>query len=189
MKTSILSLLALCATTSTSALSTPTPVTPNPAIKAMATGMSLLKPVFSLEAQLQAAILGKLGGIDTLNVEADIAAMKKENKVLIYTYGLSPFSVEAVNMLEQSGYEFTKKELGLEWFLLGPKESVARVVLSKDVEGGATSLPKIFIGGECIGGCKELADLVERGELDTKMKQAKVGKKGAGKTAFSLWKK
>lgn len=149
-------------------------VQPNPVIKAMATGMGLLKPVFVLEANLQAAVLGTVGGIDASTVDAEIASMKAKNKVLIYTYGLSPFSTEAVNMLEQSGYEFTKKELGLEWFLLGPKESVERVALSKEVEGGATSLPKIFIGGECIGGCKELADLVESGEFDSKMKKANV---------------
>lgn len=174
---------------SVSALSaTPPTVQPNPVIKAMATGMALLKPVFVLEANLQAAVLGTLGGIDVSTVDAEITSMKATNKVLIYTYGLSPFSTEAVNMLDQSGYEFTKEELGLEWFLLGPKESVARVALSKEVEGGATSLPKIFIGGECIGGCKELADLVESGELANKMKKAKVKVKGeAKKTSFKIW--
>ena len=52
--------------------------------------------------------------------------------------------------------------------------SETRVALSKLVEGGATSLPKVFIGGECIGGCAELANIVESGELDGMMKKAKV---------------
>ena len=59
---------------------------------------------------------------------------------------------QAVALLNDSGYEFTEIELGKEWFLLGPRESVARVALSDKVESGATSLPKIFIGGQCIGG-------------------------------------
>ena len=51
------------------------------------------------------------------------------------------------------------------------------MALSKEVESGATSLPKIFIGGECVGGCSELAALVESGDLDEKMKNARVQKK------------
>ena len=158
---------------------------PNPAIKVMAQGMSLLKPVFAAEAQLQAAVLG--GSVDTDDVVAEIAANKKANKVLVYTYGLSPFSTEALSMLEDSGYEYTNIELGPEWFLLGGAESVTRVELSKEVESGATSLPKIFIGGNCIGGCAELAELVETGELDSTMKAAKVPKKGEAAAPAGLF--
>jgi glutaredoxin-related protein len=155
---------------------------PNPIIKVMAQGMGLLKPLFAAEAQIQATILGKLTGVDEDEIEATIAANKKSNKVLIYTYGLSPFSSEAVSMLEASGYDYEKIELGAEWFLLGGKESVTRVALAKQVENGATSLPKIFIGGQCIGGCSELAGLVESKELDALMKKSGVTKKGAKKS-------
>merc|ERR1719491_383454 len=134
----------------TEALSVPTP---NPAIKLAANGMSLLKPIFALEANLQAAALGAIANVDKEVVASNIATLKSENKVLIYTYGLSPFSAESVSMLDASGCEYTNIELGKEWFLLGGEASVTRVALSKEVAGGATSLPKIFIGGECIGGC------------------------------------
>merc|ERR1712008_399164 len=96
-------------------------------------------------------------------------------------YGLSPFSSEAVSMLDATGCEYTNIELGKEWFLLGGEGSETRVALSKGVDGGATSLPKIFIGGECIGGCAELASLVDNGELDSIMSKAKVPKKGGNK--------
>ena len=128
------------------------------------------------EAKLQAAVLG--GSVDPETVAADIASAKKANKALIYTYSLSPFSTEAVAILEASGYEFTNIELGAEWFTLGGVESVTRIELSKEVENGATSLPKIFIGGKCIGGCAELAALAENGELDLLMSKARVPKKG-----------
>lgn len=151
---------------------------PNPAIKLAANGMSLLKPIFAAEANLQAAVLGAISKVDKDAVAADIETLKKENKVLVYTYGLSPFSSEALNLLDASGYEYTNVELGAEWFLLGGAESETRVALAKEVEGGATSLPKVFIGGECIGGCAELAGLMESGELDGKMKKAKAPTKG-----------
>lgn len=155
-------------------------ITPNAAIKVAANGMSLLKPIFAAEANLQAAVLGALAKVDVDAVKSTIDAEKKENKVLIYTYGLSPFSTEAIAILEESGYPYKNIELGAEWFLLGGEASQTRVELAKAVESGATSLPKIFIGGECIGGYAELADIVSGGKLDETMKKAKVTKKGGG---------
>ena len=152
----------------------------NAAIKVAANGMSLLKPIFAAEANLQAAVLGALAKVDVDAVKSTIDAEKKENKVLIYTYGLSPFSTEAIAILEESGYPYKNIELGAEWFLLGGEASQTRVELAKAVESGATSLPKIFIGGECIGGYAELADIVSGGKLDETMKKAKVPKKGGG---------
>merc|ERR1712127_740057 len=134
------------------------------------------------------AALGAISKVDKETVIAEINDAKTKNKALIYTYGLSPFSSEAVNILENSDYEFTDIELGAEWFLLGGKNSVARVALSEQVEGGATSLPKIFIGGKCIGGCSELSQLAENGELESLLSSARVPKKGgAKKAAFSFF--
>ena len=176
--------LALCTLLPLNVLS----YAPNPAITVAAKGMGLLKPLFKAEAELQAAALGAIGKIDQEMITNEINAEKTKNKALIYTYGLSPFSSEAVSLLEASGYEYTEIELGAEWFLLGPKESVTRVALSKEVDNGATSLPKIFIGGKCIGGCSELAELVNNGELDNLMSKAKVSKKGEKKSIFPFFK-
>ena len=162
---------------------------PNPVIGVAAKGMSLLKPIFKLEAEIQAAVLGAIFKVDKEEVVAEINDLKTKNKALIYTYGLSPFSSEAVNILEGTDYQFTQIELGAEWFLLGGRGSTTRVALSEQVENGASSLPKIFIGGTCIGGCSELADLEKSGELEAMLKKAKAPKNGeAGKkAAFSLF--
>jgi glutaredoxin len=164
-----------------STLSVANSYAPNAVIGLAAKGMGLLKPLFKLEAELQAAALGAIGRVDKEEVIAEINDLKSKNKALIYTYGLSPFSVEARNILEGTGYEFTEIELGAEWFALGGKGSVTRIALSEKVDGGATSLPKIFIGGECIGGCNELAALCESGELDSVFSKAKVPRKGEAK--------
>ena len=78
--------------------------TGNPVIKAASAGMGLLKPIFSAEASLQAAALGGLAGVDEAEVVAEIEAAKKANPVLIYTYALSPFSTEALALLDSTGY-------------------------------------------------------------------------------------
>jgi predicted anti-sigma-YlaC factor YlaD len=79
--------------------------------------------------------------------------------------------------------------LGAEWFLLGGKQSVTRIALSEELDNGSTSLPKVFIGGKCIGGCSELAALQESGELESMLKQAKAPKNGESdkKPAFSFF--
>lgn len=102
---------------------------PNPAIVVAAKGMGLLAPVFKAEAALQAQALGALAKVNKEEVANEINNAKAANKILIYTYSLSPFSSEAVKILEATGKEFTEISLGPEWFLLGGKESVARVLL------------------------------------------------------------
>merc|ERR1712232_994029 len=146
--------------------------------------MNLLKPIFKAEAQLQATILGAIGNVDKEAVVNEITQNKTKNKALIYTYSLSPFSSEAVKILDSTGVEFENIELGPEWFLLGAKNSVTRVALSEEVEGLATSLPKVFIGGKCIGGCSELSQLAKDGELESLLKKEKVPMKGASSSGI-----
>mmetsp|Transcript_11579 Transcript_11579/g.15256 ORF Transcript_11579/g.15256 Transcript_11579/m.15256 type:complete len:170 (+) Transcript_11579:132-641(+) len=152
---------------SASALSGEAGVRANPVIKVMANGMTLLKPAFVAEAKLQASLLGSK--VIRGDVDQEISDEVKSEKIVVYTYGLSPFSSEAVSILEKTGFPYKKIELGAEWFLLGGKGSVKRVLLSEKVENGASSLPKVFVNGNCIGGCAELADAVESGELDSLM--------------------
>lgn len=137
--------------------------------------MPLLGGFFSLEADLQAALLN-LGSYDEEEVKAEIQETIESAPVVIYTYGLSPFSSEAVNVLESTGCNFRNVELGGEWFLLGPKASATRVELRKLY--GQGSLPHIFIGGEWVGGLASGANggingLIESDELADKLRAAK----------------
>jgi glutaredoxin-related protein len=141
---------------------------PSPVIKAMANGMTLLKPLFGIEAKIQASVLGF--NVDELEVSQEIAAEVESSPVVIYTYGLSPFSVEATAILDATGCDYNKIEVGAEWFLLDGKDSVKRVLLSEFVDNGATSLPKVFVNGECIGGCAELAESVSTGKFNELVK-------------------
>lgn len=150
----------------------------NPVIKLAGKGMMLLKPIFSIENKLQAALLGTLGKVDKNEIKSELTALSQEPCV-IYTYGLSPFSTEAIALLEKSKAKFEIRELGLEWFLLNPRASVLRAELLELT--GQSSLPHIFIGGEHIGGLATgdpgLIALVESGELDTKLMKAKASLK------------
>ena len=146
----------------------------NPVIRVAGMGMQVLKPLFSLENKVQAAVLGALGGVDVADVQEELRDVSK-TPCVVYTYGLSPFSTEAVAVLEKTGADFETRELGLEWFLLGPRASVLRAEL--EAQTGQSSLPHVYIGGKSIGGLSTgtpgLASLQESGELETLLKQAR----------------
>ena len=114
------------------------------------------------------------GGVDAEDVRRELTAATKAPCV-IYTYGLSPFSTEALAVLEATGATFETRELGLEWFLLGPRASVMRAEL--ETLTGQSSLPHVFIGGVSVGGLSTgtpgLATLDETGELISTLKKAK----------------
>jgi glutaredoxin-related protein len=140
-------------------------------LKPAGKAMGLLGPVFSLENRLQAQLLGA--------DDTDLAAARKEiedfiskNGVVVFTYGLSPFSGEALALLDAAGADYEKVELGLEWFLLGKKESAMRAELLAMT--GQSSLPHVFIAGKHVGGLFSgppeggpgIAALQEAGELE-----------------------
>ena len=60
-------------------------------------GMGMIKPIFAAEAKLQANVLGDEAAKSAAEaqLEADVAAAP----VVVYTYGLSPFSTECIAFL------------------------------------------------------------------------------------------
>ena len=113
------------------------------------------------------------------DIEIEIAAARKEiedtiagDKIVVYTYGLSPFSTECTALLDEVGAQYKKVELGLEWFLLDKEKSTLRTELLEMT--GQSSLPHVFIDGKHVGGLftgsadgssPGLAGLKESGEL------------------------
>lgn len=156
----------------------PTPVDvsePNAALKLAGKGMSLLKPIFDVEAEVQALVLN-LGSYDADEVRADIEATARSAPVVVYSYPLSPFSAQALATLRSTGADVREVALGPEWFLLGPRASATRVELRKMY--GQGSLPHVFIGGQWIGGLATgadggLAGVVERDELVPMLRKAR----------------
>lgn len=140
-------------------------------LKPAGKAMGFLSFIFKLENKLQAQLLGA--------EESDFAAARKEieseissDKVVIYTYDLSPFSAEAIAVLDEIGATYKNIEIGLEWFLLDKEKSTKRAELLEMT--GQSSLPSIFIDGKHIGGLftgtpdgklPGLAGLKESGDL------------------------
>ena len=151
---------------------------PNPVLGVASLGMGLIKPIFKAEAALQATVLS-LGSEDVREeARAQIETDRNSAPVVVYTYGLSPFSTECKAFLDGVGCKYEAIELGPEWFLLGPKASAMRAELA--AETGQSSLPHVFIKGKSAGGLysgndvgEGLAALQKSGELTKMLKAAR----------------
>jgi len=149
----------------------------DPTLGTASKGMGLLRPFFKAETAAQAAVTN-LGSYDAGKIRAEIAEIANRAPVVILTYTLSPFSKEAIAVLESTGCKFENVVLGQEWFLLGPHGSALRAELGNMY--GQTSLPHVWIGGEWMGGLYSgagdkpgLAELANSGVLEEILKREK----------------
>jgi glutaredoxin 3 len=77
--------------------------------------------------------------------------------VEIYTWSRCPFCIRAKGLLDKKGVKYT------EYVIDG--DEAARDKMSERANG-RRSVPQIFIDNRHIGGCDDLYELDDRGELD-----------------------
>lgn len=78
-------------------------------------------------------------------------------KVEIYTWSMCPYCIRAKDLLSDKKIEFI--EYGIDG------DEAARAKMSKRANG-RRSVPQIFINDRHIGGCDDMYELEESGELD-----------------------
>jgi glutaredoxin 3 len=77
--------------------------------------------------------------------------------ITIYTKNWCPYCSAAKKLLSEKGVEFT--EIDIE------KKPEARAEMIQKAKGRST-VPQIFIGEKHVGGCDDLYDLDDRGQLE-----------------------
>ena len=137
--------------------------------------MGFLSFLFKLETRLQAAVMGATES-DYDKARRGVEVTTSGNKIVVYTYKLSPFSSETLAVLDEvvsvfdyaclschcsnsilftsltriiktiQGASYENVEVGLEWFLLDRERSALRAQLLEMT--GQSSLPQVFIDGE-----------------------------------------
>jgi glutaredoxin 3 len=85
------------------------------------------------------------------------------SSVTIYTKPFCPYCARALALLRDKGVEFTEIEAAFD--PEKKKEMVQRA-------GGRMTFPQIFIGDRHIGGCDDMMDLEDSGELDRLLEAA-----------------
>jgi glutaredoxin 3 len=87
-----------------------------------------------------------------------IQKMIKENKVMVFSKPLCPYCLMAKEVLDGVGVVYTVDEIDLR-----PDCAQIQNVLGQ-ITGGKT-VPRVFIGGKCIGGGSETFSLHNQGRL------------------------
>ena len=85
------------------------------------------------------------------------------SSVTIYTKPFCPYCARALALLRDKGVEFTEIEAAFD--PEKKKEMVQRA-------GGRMTFPQIFIGDRHVGGCDDMMDLEDSGELDRLLEAA-----------------
>lgn len=83
------------------------------------------------------------------------------SNIEIYTWRTCPFCIRAKQLLREKGVEFT------EYSVDGDEAARSKMA---ERSHGQRSVPQIFINDQHIGGCDDVYDLDERGELDLLLK-------------------
>ena len=83
--------------------------------------------------------------------------------VTIYTKPFCPYCSRALALLREKGIEFSEIEAAFD-----PEKKREMVQRS----GGRMTFPQIFIGDRHIGGCDDMYDLDDTGELDRLLEAA-----------------
>ena len=83
--------------------------------------------------------------------------------VTIYTKPFCPYCSRALMLLREKGVDFTEIEAA--WDPEKKREMVQR-------SGGRMTFPQIFIGDRHIGGCDDMMELEDSGELDRLLEAA-----------------
>ena len=113
-------------------------------LKPAGKAMGVISSLFKIENKLQARLLGAEDA-DYAAARGEIKLAISSNRIVVYTYRLSPFSGETLAVLDEVGADYANVELGLEWFLLDKERSVLRAQLLEMT--GQSSLPHVFVDG------------------------------------------
>ena len=79
-------------------------------------------------------------------------------QITIYSRPTCPFCIQAKNLLQAKNLSY--QDIDIDWQNPEKKEEMI-----KKTEG-KSSVPQIFVDGKLIGGCDDLYELDEKGELD-----------------------
>ncbi|KAI9098866.1 thioredoxin-like protein [Phlyctochytrium arcticum] len=99
----------------------------------------------------------------TSTIASQVDSALTSTPVMVYSKTYCPYCDKAKELLSHKGVKYTSVELDS----VTDGEKMHAYLKEKT---GQTSVPNIFIGGKHIGGCSDLLELEQKGELDTLLK-------------------
>jgi len=97
-------------------------------------------------------------------VKQRIDGLIKENDVVVFSKSWCPFCKKAKMVLQMEGVSFTAVELDEM-----PQAEADEMQMALAEMTGARTVPRIFSKGECLGGCDDVVNLQQTGQLADKL--------------------
>lgn len=98
-------------------------------------------------------------------VDSELAQYIESKKIMVFSWTMCPYCVKAKNTLTKMGLKFDAKELDKDPF----KNTSTLSELDKLC--GFETVPKIFIGKRCIGGCDDMHEQIKNGTFNQILKE------------------
>lgn len=92
-----------------------------------------------------------------------VHSFPRMSSVKIYTKSTCPYSMRAKQLLDTKGVQY-------EEIVIDGDASKRREMI--DAAGGRTTVPQVFIDGRHIGGCDDLMELDDGGQLDAMLRSS-----------------
>ncbi|XP_070229260.1 glutaredoxin-1 [Bos mutus] len=99
--------------------------------------------------------------------QAFVNSKIQPGKVVVFIKPTCPFCRKTQELLSQLPF----KQGLLEFVDITAAGNISEIQDYLQQLTGARTVPRVFIGQECIGGCTDLVNMHERGELLTRLKQ------------------
>ncbi|OXA61034.1 glutaredoxin [Folsomia candida] len=108
-------------------------------------------------------------------IKLEIDELINQDRVVIFSKESCPYCVDAKNVFEEIGQTYREVDLNT---LSQPKEVQA---ILKEMTGAST-VPRVFVDGKCIGGGSDTVQLFKTGRLEEILKSESVplGESGRG---------
>ena len=98
-------------------------------------------------------------------VDSELSQYIANKKIMVFSWTKCPFCVKAKNTLTKLGLKFEAKEIDVDPFK--NKNTLEEL----DKLCGFETVPKIFIGNRCIGGCDDMHELIDNGHFEKILKE------------------
>jgi len=99
------------------------------------------------------------GPIQTAEIHSSIKELVQQDQVVIFSKTTCPFCYDAKEVFDKMGQKYTVIELNKH-----PQGTAVQDVL-KDMTGART-VPRVFVGGKCIGGGSDTVSMYNSGTLE-----------------------
>jgi len=105
--------------------------------------------------------------VDNQEVKSKIEALVSEHGIIVFAKSRCPFCIQTIQLLDSKIPSVMRHQYAVVYLDEIPYESVIKMYMNAlDEKTGARTVPRVFVGGKCIGGNDDTQKMNQKNELD-----------------------